>query len=231
MRRGARDRKRDGRGALSWALAAVAAGLVLLLSQRLEAPAGGETALAPFRPDAAPEPAAALRAPAGGAQAERASAASAGGEARTGPAGGPAGPAAAEPRTEKDYYERFMALARAKSADFDRELRRALAEEGPACRKVAALRAAWDGDHPGLSELFLEAVGSQPDVSEPQGESIPSFLVRFLGDRAGREERARTMLERIARDGTLEVPTRLRERALGRLERIRDEYEQGHLSS
>ena len=99
--------------------------------------------------------------------------------------------------TEREFLEEFDASAAADPLGFRVRVREALFGEGPACEKVAALRALYAWEPETGRDLCVEAIARLPDASSPRGESVPRTALRLLGERAPREPAARSILERV----------------------------------
>jgi hypothetical protein len=118
-------------------------------------------------------------------------------------AGAPAGedervsPAASprEPRTEREFCSMFRGVAAEGLAPLEVAVRRALAERGPTCRKVAALRVLCESDSPATDEILASAV-SHPSDDAKADDAVPRFALYALVARSARLPASRRMLER-----------------------------------
>ncbi|MFN0008676.1 MAG: hypothetical protein ACKVXR_12300 [Planctomycetota bacterium] len=136
----------------------------------------------------------------------------------------PARKSSREPRTESEFHASFLELADRDPDSFERAARAALREEGPACRKVAALRALCDTRSPRADDALLAAVLELPDVPTGQADSVPGFALRCLSARAASEAGSRRVLEELGLGLSL-PPERLRAAARNALLETADETE------
>jgi hypothetical protein len=119
-------------------------------------------------------------------------------------------------RTEKELYEAFLQRAQGQPGSIESVAAGVLADDGSEPEQVALLRALYDTGSEATEQHFLHAVRTLPGVSRPEGESVPSFAVLFLGRRAPRDARARGLLERVAFEAPHPSPE-LRRRAAASL--------------
>lgn len=104
-------------------------------------------------------------------------------------------------RSEREARRFLRELAREGPEELPRTVERLLRDEAsPDARKVAALRTLYEEGSARTEELFLLALTRLPDVSGPEAESVPSFAVRFLGQRAQRDPLARRILRAVVVD-------------------------------
>jgi hypothetical protein len=132
-----------------------------------------------------------------------------------------------EPVSDNEFYRAFRGRG---VESLEHIARETLAGAGPDCERVALLRALYDLRSEESSRHFAWAIRNLPDTSSPRGESVPSFAVRFLGERAARDPRARTVLEQVAFDSWPAVAPGLRRRAAARLGATANETELSRLS-
>ncbi|MCY2959078.1 MAG: hypothetical protein NTY35_02845 [Planctomycetota bacterium] len=118
------------------------------------------------------------------------------------------------PRTEGEYLAELRALARSDPAAFGRRVESILAGSGPACEQFASLRAAYEENWAGTTDLCVRAVTVLSHASGPQAESVPQALVHWLGQQAPLESRARDALAAIVWDTPASLDPTLRGRAL-----------------
>ncbi|MCC6672421.1 MAG: hypothetical protein IT458_15260 [Planctomycetes bacterium] len=126
------------------------------------------------------------------------------------------GTSARRPRnTERDQYLAFLALARSDLGRLEGMAAEILDGPTPQARRMAWLRALYDAGSSRAPEFFGRAIRTIPDRGAAQGESLPSVLVHYLGSRASRDPRARSLLEETAfeRTGPQPVPPQVRRRA------------------
>lgn len=107
------------------------------------------------------------------------------------------GDAARAPRKESEFYASFLELAASEPDAFERIARAALVEEGPDCRKVAALRALCDVRSAVADAALVAAVLDLKEVSSGNSESVPDFALRRLALRATVDAGAQRALEQI----------------------------------
>jgi hypothetical protein len=132
-----------------------------------------------------------------------------------------------DPATEREFYEAFK---REGVVSLELTARDFLWEPGPDCRRVALLRALYDLRSPQAGELFTWAIRNLPSSATRVGESVPSFAVRFLGEKAGRDPKARSALEDVAFASQPPVAPGLRRRAAATLGATASATELGSLS-
>ncbi len=117
------------------------------------------------------------------------------------------------PGTERDYRERFAALARRDPGAFADAVRRSIRGTGPAPERVGALRAARDVLGMDALPLFTEALTRLPAPGDASGESVRRFAGDFLIDRTPPDAAVRAALLQIALDPS-DIPADLRLRAV-----------------
>lgn len=121
------------------------------------------------------------------------------------------------PVTEQQCYESFLGLARREPGALERLARPILEGTGPDCVRVALLRALHEAGSPDAAERFAWAIHSLADTSGPRGESVPSFAIRFLGQRAAGDACALRVLEQAALGERGRLAPVLRRRAVALL--------------
>lgn len=196
----------------------LAAGALVLALWLVPSPAGDGAARADARPSPAPEPGARL------VGVDDTSADEPWVEVPPGPHAAPEPDERAEgrgspasevpPRTEREHYERFLALSRAG------ELEAAAAELGaaaPAAQRVALLRALVETGSPAAEEHLVAALRAPLAPSGLAGEPVPSFAVRYLGERAPRDAVARAALRRAVFGPGPPIDANLRRRGAAHL--------------
>jgi hypothetical protein len=105
---------------------------------------------------------------------------------------------AGTPHRESEFYAAFLETAARGPLALEQAARSAIAEDGPDCRKVAALRALRDSRCSAADEILVAAIADLPDASGPNKESVPRFALRTLVDRAPCDPGARRALEQVA---------------------------------
>lgn len=139
--------------------------------------------------------------------------------------------ASSEPVREKEYREAFAAQA---AEDTEQLLARApgiLGGEGPDAEKVALLRALHESGAEGADDLVLNALFDLPHQAPSGRVSVPSFLVRYLGQRGTRDASSRDLLERAIWDAAGTLDEDLRRRAASYLAAAIDSEGLDRLSS
>jgi hypothetical protein len=121
------------------------------------------------------------------------------------------------PRKESEFYAAFLTIAARGPEALERAARTALAEDGPDCHKVAALRALRDAGCARTDDILVAVIEGLPDASGPRGESVPRFALRSLVERAACDEGARSALDRIAWGGRMPAGSALRAAAAAAL--------------
>lgn len=113
------------------------------------------------------------------------------------------------PGTEKAYYEEFIAVAKEDARELERQAAVVLREAGGTNKKVALLCALYSTDSSQALNYFVSAITTLPDVTTPQGVSVPVFAAGFLGKQAN-DPAAKALAERIAWTSYLDVSPELR---------------------
>lgn len=140
-------------------------------------------------------------------------------EAHAGPAGAPSG--------EKALYDLYSSLG---VESVERVAVEILERPGPGYEKVALLRSLYDLQSAEFPRVFVEAIRSLPTTPSPSGVSVPSFAVRFLGERAARDPRARSVLEQVAFQSQPVLAAGVRRRAVATLAATGDEAQLSRLT-
>lgn len=135
---------------------------------------------------------------------------------------GAAGLVSVRPGTEGAHYLAFVDAGRADPAHLERLAPSVLEGAGPRYEKVALLRALYDTGSPATASSFVQAVRGLSESSDASGSSVPGFAVRFLGERAARDAKARAILEHVAFEEP-RVGSGPRRRAAARLAELADE--------
>jgi hypothetical protein len=126
-------------------------------------------------------------------------------------------PAIERPRaTQRDRMRELLQLELDQPGSLDARAAVTMTSAAPTSEQATLLRALYDSGAPEAFAWFEQAVRSLPDVSTPDAESLPSFAVGFLYERAERDEGARRSLARIAADRQ-HVDGSLRARAIARV--------------
>lgn len=99
-----------------------------------------------------------------------------------------------EPRTEREYLDGFLALARTEPGALEARAREILDGQGASLAKVALLRAQLESGSPEAVRWLAYAVRTQPDESSAEARSVASYALDALAQQAAQGESARASL-------------------------------------
>jgi hypothetical protein len=120
------------------------------------------------------------------------------------------------PRTEAEFRSRFREVAAGGVAPLESAVRLALAERGPTCRKVAALRVLCESNSSATDEILAAAISRSSEKAE-SGDAVPRYALRALVARSVARPDSRLLLERMTWGDDETLPPGLRATAASTL--------------